>query len=77
VRTPEGAAALKFEDPRLTQMMAAPMRHADASEDMQSFVYVRPKPGMILLWESWLRHEVVRHRGGEQRISVSFNFKWS
>lgn len=77
VRTPKGAAALKFEDPRLAHMMAAPMRRADAPEDMRSFVYVRPKPGMILMWESWLRHEVVRHRGDEPRISLSFNFKWS
>lgn len=77
VRTSEGAAALKFEDPRLAHMMAAPMRRADAPKDMQSFVYMRPKPGMILMWESWLRHEVVRHRGEDRRISVSFNFRWA
>lgn len=77
VRTPKGASSLKFEDPRLTRTMAAPMKRADAPREMQPFYYVAPAPGMILMWESWLRHEVVRCRSRAPRISVSFNFKWA
>jgi uncharacterized protein (TIGR02466 family) len=55
-------------------MMAAPKRDADAEEELQPFVTVDPRPGMLLLWESWLRHEVLPGRGRSERLSVSFNF---
>jgi len=74
VEVPEGAGAIRFEDPRLALMMAAPTRLTDAPEEMQSFVTLRPYPGLLLLWESWLRHEVLAGRGRGERLSVSFNF---
>ncbi len=76
VAMPEGASALKFEDPRSQMMMAAPTRLADAREDMRSFIYVKPQVGDILLWESWLRHEVPMNMAEDDRISVSFNYSW-
>ncbi|MBI5938863.1 MAG: hypothetical protein HY859_00390 [Caulobacterales bacterium] len=76
VATPPGASALKLEDPRLPMMMAAPGRHAEAPEDLQTFVYVAPAPGTVLLWESWLRHEVPANGARSDRISVSFNYAW-
>ena len=76
VTIPPGASALKFEDPRLPMMMAAPTRQADAPETLQPFVYVQPAPGSILMWESWLRHEVTPNLAEEQRISLSFNYAW-
>lgn len=75
-RVPDGASSLKFEDPRLPMMMAAPTRDDDAPQELKSFVYVAPKAGMVLMWESWLRHEVVRNEADEARISVSFNYRW-
>ena len=77
VAMPEGASALKLEDPRLAMMMAAPPRHRDAPEDLRSFVYVRPAVGEVLLWESWLRHEVPMNMADDERISVSFNYAWA
>ena len=76
VAMPEGASALKLEDPRHAMMMAAPPRLKDAREDMKSFVYVKPEVGDVLLWESWLRHEVPMNMSEEHRISVSFNYCW-
>ena len=67
VEVPSGSGPIRFEDPRLPLMMAAPAR-ADA------FVTVAPRPGMLLLWESWLRHEVLPGRGRGERLSISFNF---
>ena len=75
VTIPPGASALKFEDPRLPMMMAAPTRQADAPEGLQPFIYVQPEPGSILMWESWLRHEVPAGDGKEDRISISFNYR--
>jgi len=77
VKMPEGASALKLEDPRAQMMMAAPPRNKDAAEELQQFVYVQPAVGDVLLWESWLRHEVPMNMAEEDRISVSFNYKWA
>jgi uncharacterized protein (TIGR02466 family) len=55
-------------------MMAAPTRLPDAREEMRSFIYVAPKVGDVLLWESWLRHEVPMNMAEDDRISVSFNY---
>jgi uncharacterized protein (TIGR02466 family) len=74
VAVPPGAGALKLEDPRLGLMMAAPPRKARAARDNQTFVYLEPKAGTLLLWESWLRHEVPLNRAKGERISISFNY---
>lgn len=76
VEIPEGASALRFEDPRLGLMMAAPPRKPKAPRDMQPFVPMQPTPGTLLLWESWLRHEVVLNQAESERISISFNYAW-
>ena len=74
VAVPKGSGAIRFEDPRLPMMMAAPPRRKDAPEDLQSFVTVEPRSGLLLMWESWLRHEVLRGNGKAERLSISFNF---
>lgn len=76
VAMPEGTSAIRFEDPRLQMMMAAPPRRKDAPENLKQFVYVQPEVGDVLLWESWLRHEVPMNFSEDERISVSFNYKW-
>ena len=76
VTIPPGASALKLEDPRLPMMMAAPTRQTDAPEERQTFVYVQPAAGTVLMWESWLRHEVPANAAKSDRISVSFNYAW-
>lgn len=74
VDVPAGASALKLEDPRLPMMMAAPARAEDAPEDERTFVYVAPKPGEVLMWESFIRHEVPANAARKPRISISFNY---
>lgn len=76
VAMPEGASALKLEDPRLSRMMAAPTRAKAARAELQPFIYVKPNVGDVLLWESWLRHEVPMNMAEDERISVSFNYRW-
>ena len=76
VATPPGASALKLEDPRLPLMMATPPRASDAPDEARSFVYLQPEVGTILMWESWLRHEVPANRAKQARISISFNYGW-
>jgi uncharacterized protein (TIGR02466 family) len=76
VRVPDGAGAIRFEDPRLGLMMAAPPRKKKAGVENQSFVRVAARPGLLLLWESWLRHGVEPNKSRSPRISISFNYRW-
>lgn len=68
VQVPKGAGALKLEDPRLSKMMAAPPGRA--------FVSLPARAGEVILFESWLRHEVPPARYAGERISISFNYAW-
>ncbi|MGB0660990.1 MAG: 2OG-Fe(II) oxygenase family protein [Mangrovicoccus sp.] len=77
VSMPKGTSALKLEDPRSGRMMAAPARIKDARRELRTFVYAEPKAGDVLLWESWLRHEVPMNMAEEERVSVSFNYAWA
>src|SRR5918998_1292688 len=72
VSVPDGAGAIRFEDPRLPLMMAAPPRKRKAREENRLFATVAPRAGTLLLWESWLRHEVPLNGAEEERISLSF-----
>ena len=77
ISMPKGTSAIKFEDPRLAMMMASPFRKENARPELKNFIYMEPKLGEVLLWESWLRHEVQMNMADEERISVSFNYNWS
>ncbi|WP_417588783.1 2OG-Fe(II) oxygenase family protein [Pararhodobacter oceanensis] len=77
VAMPAGTSALKLEDPRAAMMMAAPPRFKDARRELQPFIYLAPEVGEVLLWESWLRHEVPMNMSEDDRISVSFNYSWA
>ncbi len=74
IEVPDGSGAIRFEDPRSGLMMASPPRRTDAAADLQPFATVVPRPAMLLLWESWLRHEVLAGNARADRLSVSFNF---
>ena len=74
VTVPERAGSIRFEDPRLAMLMAAPPRKKTARLQNQSFVSITPKPGLLLLWESWLRHGVEPNAAKKPRVSISFNY---
>lgn len=72
VQTPRGCPGLKFEDPRLDRFMAAPPRSAEH----RPWITMPAEAGKVLLFESWLRHEVPPNQAKTPRISVSFNYGW-
>ena len=74
VKVPKGAGPIVYEDPRLGFKMAAPPLKKDAPQPMRSHVSITPAEHTLLLWESWLRHEVPMNRATGERISVSFNY---
>jgi uncharacterized protein (TIGR02466 family) len=76
VRTPRNCSTIKFEDPRLSKFMAAPPKIANASAAHQRHVTYRAEAGNVILFESWLRHEVGANQAATERISISFNYNW-
>ena len=76
VQTPRGVPGLKFEDPRLDRYMAAPPRLSDADLINRPWVIMPATAGSLLLFESWLRHEVMPNPVARERISISFNYSW-
>ena len=76
VKTPKGCAGLKFEDPRLDRFMAAPPRIANPRADNRPWIVIPAEEGALVLFESWLRHEVPPNPVSAERISISFNYNW-
>ena len=74
VDMPDGAGAIRFEDPRMAMMQAAPPLMDDIPDAGRRFIYRTPQTGTVLLWESWLRHEVMPNKSEAPRLSVSFNY---
>lgn len=74
VAAPLGVAGLKFEDPRLERFMAAPPRLRSARRANRPWVTLPVRTGGLLLFESWLRHEVSarrRCRGASASVSTT------
>ncbi|MGH7945216.1 MAG: TIGR02466 family protein, partial [Opitutaceae bacterium] len=69
VVTPRGCPGLKFEDPRLDRFMAAPPRLPGARRENQVHVTYPVEAGHVILFESWLRHEVTANCVAGERIS--------
>jgi uncharacterized protein (TIGR02466 family) len=68
VEVPIGGSPLRIEDPRAGLFMASPPRLIQLD--------LKPRAGEVILFESWMRHEVPPHHGKETRISISFNYDW-
>jgi uncharacterized protein (TIGR02466 family) len=77
VATPPGCPGLKFEDPRLDKFMAAPPKRPGARPANRPHVTYPARAGEVILFESWLRHEVAANRVAAERISISFNYNWA
>jgi len=76
VQVPPGSPGIKFEDPRLDKFMAAPPRKHSCRLQNRQWVTLAAAPGQVVLFESWLRHEVTANTRRQERVSISFNFSW-
>ncbi|MBC7397342.1 MAG: hypothetical protein H7333_07850 [Bdellovibrionales bacterium] len=68
LNVPKKTSPLRLEDPRVGLFMACPPRPIR--------VDLLPRAGEVILFESWLKHEVPPHYTEEERLSVSFNYDW-
>lgn len=76
VQVPRGAPGIKFEDPRLERFMAAPPRVSRVTRANRPWVILPARSGWLVLFESWLRHEVASNPLATERVSISFNYSW-
>jgi uncharacterized protein (TIGR02466 family) len=75
VLAPKGAPGLKLEDPRLDRFMASPPRGSRA-RSRRPWYTLPVQAGRVVLFESWMRHEVPPNPAPAERISISFNYHW-
>lgn len=76
LQAPKGSGSFKIEDPRLSSFMGSPPRKHKARPENRRHLDLEPKAGRLVLFESWLKHEVPANLSDEERISVSFNYDW-
>jgi uncharacterized protein (TIGR02466 family) len=76
VNATERSSAIQFEDPRMGFFMNSPLVDTKAAPRFQRFFKIHPHAGDVVLFESWIRHEVSENEDTNDRISVSFNYDW-
>ena len=76
VATPRGCSRIRFEDPRLDKLMGAPPKRPDCRAENRQQVSYEVAAGRVILFESWLRHEVASNPTRGERVSISFNYNW-
>lgn len=76
LQIPKAASSIKFEDPRLQCFMNTPAIRPKSKLGNKRFVELKPAEGDLILFESWLKHEVPRNQSKEPRVSISFNYGW-
>jgi uncharacterized protein (TIGR02466 family) len=57
--------------------MAAPPKLPTARPANRTHLTCPARAGHVLLFESWLRHEVAQNGADAERISISFNYAWT
>lgn len=74
VDVPNGSSSIRFEDPRYGLFMSRPPLKKSVQEQQSTHFSVSAKAGDLVLFESWLRHDVPPHSVKQSRMSISFNY---
>ena len=75
MRVPKGSPGLKFEDTDWSATWAR-RRARLMRQSATCWVVMPANAGGLLLFESWLRHEVAANTVNSERVSISFNYGW-
>ena len=75
LQVPAGSAPIVFSDTRtMKRMVSLPKINETIINSAE--VPVVPKPGMLVLWESWVTHSVPKNQSVDGRITLVFNLSW-
>ena len=78
VKIPPNSGRLEFEAPfSFTREKEFENYNEKVKEryNVYSMIYYNPQPGMMVIFPSDLKHEVMSNKSNEDRISISFNLK--
>ena len=70
------SGALVLEDPVASLKAGGPGSGGGTAVSDRLEYSILPKPGQLVLFESWLRHSVTPYHGKPDRVSISFNYEW-
>ena len=63
-------------DPRADLAAGTPPKVPQCRPENERTISYAAQAGTVILFESWLRHEVPANPTVEERVSVSFNYAW-
>jgi uncharacterized protein (TIGR02466 family) len=73
LKVPENSAPIQFNDPIITREYESwPVKNSNNPNTFLTVNY-KPQVGSMLMWPSWLYHEVPTHTVKENRIGLVFN----
>ena len=77
VRSNEQSGRIRFRDPRAGKRMDPWPVAADEEADQRHWdrVHYKPVAGRLIMFPSWLEHDVEPNMSDEERISISFNMR--
>lgn len=76
LKIPDNSPPIIFNDPRdHYKYIQYPTKFGNPREmyKLLSEYVVNPTEGMILMWPSWLEHQVLASKSSEDRIAIAFN----
>lgn len=76
IQTEKGADKISFDDPRPQTNVIAPLT-SETTDENAGQIHIGTRNGMLLLFPSWLQHQVPPNKSGSARISVAFNIMFS
>lgn len=73
-----GSGVIGFRNPSQAGMVASNIRAPEALQKaFQQEVYMQPRPGLMLIFPSWLEHWVSPYAGPGPRISIAFDVAYA
>ena len=76
IQTPEGANTISFDDPRPQTNIISPAT-SEITDENAGQIHVTTREGLLVLFPSWLQHQVPRNKSQKARISIAFNIMFS
>ena len=76
IQTPEGANTISFDDPRPQTNIIAPAT-SELTDENAGQIHITTREGRLVLFPSWLQHQVPRNKSQKARISIAFNIMFS
>ena len=76
VQTQAGADTISFDDPRPQTNIIAPAT-LEIPDDNAGQMHITSRDGLLILFPSWLQHQVPPNKSPHNRISIAFNIMFS